>query len=360
MNCEGSEKGAESLEEVPTEPADSHEFEDVLFFLRETQDINDGYRSHPRLLELDALRRMLTYEGWETDFDDAFDQHTRSARDGSGVFRRSVEKMKRKQCMAVGDYSHENLMFLQSLNLSFPGWIGEVETAVVDHKNGLDIDQYKFSLPERQRIFEGNRSHPRLVALDSLNLTYPGWEEDVNEAEKLHVGSIFCTDGMFASYKSYLKLLEDKQSSYEIYGKRLAMHPMQRHILDSTWSYPGWQEDVERIEAEDSTNHQSDDHYFRWFDAFQLRQMIHDKKYDHHPALMKLGQLQLSYPGWKDDFRSAEKCLVESGYAVPHWFDACVQGMKNKQAVYDGAKKDAHNDIFACAVMEELATCLCW
>ena len=37
-----------------------------------------------------------------------------------------------------------------------------------------------------QRLFEGGRSHPNIVALDSLDLTYPGWQEDKKTAEEAH------------------------------------------------------------------------------------------------------------------------------------------------------------------------------
>ena len=43
-------------------------------------------------------------------------------------------------------------------------------------------------LNEKQRAFEGDRSHPRLVALDRLSetLSYPGWEQDVKNCEETH------------------------------------------------------------------------------------------------------------------------------------------------------------------------------
>ena len=114
--------------------------------------------------------------------DRAFDEHL----DGGSSFSFSyrILGMKRKQAMSTGDHSHEDLVFLASLNLSFSGWEKKVEEAVNRHRSGLKIDLYRFSLPERQRMFEGDRSHPRLVALDALTLRYPGHEEDVKEVEE--------------------------------------------------------------------------------------------------------------------------------------------------------------------------------
>jgi hypothetical protein len=39
----------------------------------------------------------------------------------------------------------------------------------------------------KQSIFVGDRSHPRLVLLDSIEFTYPGWKKDKASAEKYHV-----------------------------------------------------------------------------------------------------------------------------------------------------------------------------
>ena len=43
-------------------------------------------------------------------------------------------------------------------------------------------------LNEKQRAFEGDRSHPRLVSLDRLSetLSYPGWAQDVENCEEAH------------------------------------------------------------------------------------------------------------------------------------------------------------------------------
>ena len=159
-------------------------FEDLLFCVRESQRIHDGDRSHPRLVLLDALN--LDYDGWEEDLGRALADHKKSQRDSHG-FKFRVESMIRKQAMSEGDHSHENLRFLDSLELLFPGWELDYEEAVKDHSRGYSIKHHIFALFEKQRMFDGDRSHPRLLALDSLGLTYPGWQDDVKEAEGMHL-----------------------------------------------------------------------------------------------------------------------------------------------------------------------------
>lgn len=39
----------------------------------------------------------------------------------------------------------------------------------------------------KQSIFVGDRSHPRLALLDSIEFSYPGWKKDKASAEKCHV-----------------------------------------------------------------------------------------------------------------------------------------------------------------------------
>ena len=127
--------------------------------------------------------------------------------------------MKRRQSMHDGDHSHPDLVFLYSLELMFESWEQEFENAIEAHRNGFSIGYHMFALQERQRMFEGDRSHPRLVALDTLKLSYPGWEEDANVAEKQHVeDSIFYNMGVHSNYQSFLDILASKQKHSRLTG----------------------------------------------------------------------------------------------------------------------------------------------
>jgi hypothetical protein len=42
------------------------------------------------------------------------------------------------------------------------------------------------SMHRKQRLFNGDRSHPQVIALDSMTFSYPGWEHDVKTALRCH------------------------------------------------------------------------------------------------------------------------------------------------------------------------------
>jgi len=340
----GHQADLERLEGAHLKGSD-YEFDDLLFYVRESQRIHCGDRSHPRLVQLDALRDLLTYNGCEEDLNDALAKHKASKDDTLYQFKRSLEKMKRKQSMSVGDHSHEDLKFLDSLLVSFPGWEEELEQALKDHRNGVNIDYYKFSLPERQRMCEGDRSHPRLVALDALTLTYPGWQEDIETAETKHLSQweflIHCSDGIYTAYQSYLDLLSSKQRAYETSADTPFLHPIQRQILEKSWSYTGFEDDLQRIRSEDSSGSRSDFAFGQWLEKCNMRQMLNDDNFHDHPALIALNELQLSYPGWQTDVDDAKKQLWNGFLSWELLWDNRIKGMKNKQSIFDSAKKEA-------------------
>lgn len=251
-------------------------------------------------------------------------------------FNRILEGMKRKQSLHIGDRMHMNIQFLDSLSLSFPGCKHAIQEAMDHHLNGFDLDHKKFGILERQRMFDGDRSHPRLVSLDLLSLTYPGWRKDVEEAERKHLNSIFCLEGVYDSYREYLQLLSRKQMMFKTgVDDASTVHPIQFEIIYKTWSYLGWEKDVQRVRNVCMHNFLLDEQ----LEKCQLRQMIHDNNISGHPALIQLSLLVLSYPGWESDIHQAKKDLGERGYATRKCsFDQVVQGMRNKQKIYNGIR----------------------
>lgn len=70
-----------------------------------------------------------------------------------------------------------------------------------------------FEITEKQRLFVGDRHHPRLLDLDSLRLKYPGWKDDELIAEKLHFKS------KRAKFYQRLNDMIDKEREYLLEGK---------------------------------------------------------------------------------------------------------------------------------------------
>jgi hypothetical protein len=75
-----------------------------------------------------------------------------------------------------------NMIELNSLKLSYPGWEEDVKVEMEAHIGGRDIRHRIPRLLEAQCVHDGNRSHWQLVELDYLDLSYPGRKVDVKEA----------------------------------------------------------------------------------------------------------------------------------------------------------------------------------
>ncbi|EJK55762.1 hypothetical protein THAOC_24469, partial [Thalassiosira oceanica] len=171
--------------------ADCIRFVEILFKVQQKQKIHEGDRTHPQLLKLDRLRRILNYDGWEEDFRQAEEAHLESGYlvDMKFVkelnpFTNAYRRLQNRQAIYDGDRSDSWLMRLDSLHLTYPGWEKDVQSAMRQYSDGCAplFD----SIEERQRVYEGDRSSPRLVALDNLKtlLSYPGHESDVAAIEE--------------------------------------------------------------------------------------------------------------------------------------------------------------------------------
>eukprot|EP00984_Skeletonema_dohrnii_P026584 scaffold15925_cov94-Skeletonema_dohrnii-CCMP3373.AAC.2 len=162
-------------------------FDGILHRVREKEKMSRGDTSHPNLVLLDKLIKHATYDGWRDDFQAAEKEHLYRP---FLHFDFALKRIKRKQKISVGDRSDKDLKFLDSLSLTYPGWEKDWNIAVDNYKQGHKLDCYgmTFCLAEKQRMYKGDRSHARLVALDSLQLTYPGWRADAEKYEQRHVG----------------------------------------------------------------------------------------------------------------------------------------------------------------------------
>mmetsp|Transcript_26245 Transcript_26245/g.37474 ORF Transcript_26245/g.37474 Transcript_26245/m.37474 type:complete len:429 (+) Transcript_26245:94-1380(+) len=301
-------------------------FKSALDRVKGLEKMSRGDRSHPNLVRLDKLRRRtkLTYDGWRADFEEAEKAH-------QNVFMFDImfNKIKRKQKLSVGDRSDEDVKFLDSMRrrLSYPGWEKDWQRRLDSYIRGHDLtDQDKFSMLEKQRMYEGDRSHPRLVALDALRLTYPGWEKDVKSYEYRHVGSF--NFSILDNSAELLAIFKRKQQGH-VRGKgdRSWMQPVQRTIVETKWTFPGWKLEVQVVSV-------STCDFSRVLEDFQIKQMIHDEDYSRHPKLNKLKSLQLSYPDCEQDIEKCERQLTSSlGRGI---FDETLEAMLAKQHVYDG------------------------
>lgn len=157
--------------------------------LQDKQRVYEDYRSFTRLNQLAALE--LAYPGHEQDKQDLEQWHLSHPPDDDtdAVFRDKLEGLRNKDALFFGDRSHPNVVVLDELVLTYPDWQSDFQETIkvhCDQPAGLFPDRLHM-LREKQRIHQGDRTHWRLVQLDKLKLTYPGWENDVAQVEVWHL-----------------------------------------------------------------------------------------------------------------------------------------------------------------------------
>jgi hypothetical protein len=340
-------------------------FNETLFGLEEQQRMHLGDRSHPRLIELDS--HSFSYPGFEKDIRLAEEYHLHHdfrkfdesqfkiqllrMRDKTQVFLgdpshpnlvpldqfqlRMEFKSKQQQLSQQGDRLHANLQKLDSLQLTYPLWDVDFRKAEKDHQNQERFNQRLFLLEEQQRMYLGDRSHPRLLKLDSYSFSFPGWEKEVNSAEHFHLHY-----EPHAYYDSHLQGMRDKQQMF--LGDR--SHPNLVLLDGLLLSYPNWKADF--IQAEQA--HQNGNAY-----KFKTQVKILKERQQEiqkvllgdrwHPNLISLDELKLSYPGWQVDVEKAEKfhfsrtrLRISELDSIKVAFKRMVEGMRSKQQLVDG------------------------
>jgi len=288
------------------------DFREKLFIIQEKQRMYDGDRSHPRLCLLDEL--TLNYPGWERDFAKAEDYHV-SLPD---LFTGKIAGMKEKQKMYEGDRSHVNLVELDALRLTYPGWQEDVRWAEDAHTSKPFMFREKImEIREKQKMYEGDRSHSHLVALDSLVLSYDGWQRDFKKAEEYHVKFPELFEGKLSG-------MREKQRMYN--GDRT--HPNLIKLDSLQLSYPGWSADVAK--AEEAHTHMPMEFRGRLFEIQEKQRMYEGDR--SNPRLVVLDELTLNYPGWERDVAKAEQFHVR----FPELFEGKLAGIKEKQRIYAG------------------------
>jgi hypothetical protein len=282
-----------------------------------------GDRSHPDLVKLDALR--LSYPEWASDFKSAEAAHLEGRNFQSKLFRL-------EECQRVhnGDRSHSRLVELDSLLLTYPGWKENFEKVEEWHleNNETHIAELQFKnmikgLINKQQLFLGDRSHPNLRELYSLDFNYPGWQEDFSQAKSAHEGG--------TGFAWRLQTLKFKQRAHD--GDRSHWRLLELDYLISFLTYPLWENDVNNMEHFHYSN-KDNQVYNRFFrrklEGLKIKEQIFLGNRS-HPSLVELDGLRLNYPECECDVRAAERALCQ-GYI----FDKKLDYMKEKQRMYNG------------------------
>lgn len=211
VDYNGWQQDAQTAEKEHLSGRPSWAFNDAYHRLTEKQKVYAGDRSHPSLARLDFLK--LTYTDWEEDVNKAEKLHLS---DVNGITEQLLESLSRKQDVFVGNRSHPNLVKLDALLVSYPGWQRDFQTA--EQKHLADAGKWAFNdayhgLVQKERLHNGDRSHPCLVALDSLSLTYPDWQSDMNTAEGLYMSEYNCASP-HSDFQELLERIKKKETIY--------------------------------------------------------------------------------------------------------------------------------------------------
>jgi len=284
-------------------------------------------RKHPDLQALDALN--CSYPDWKEDQAQAERDHFQ----GEGC-EKAIETMRRKQKLYEGDRSE--LVALDALNCSYPGW--------EDDKAKAESRYQKFprlvartieGMRNKQKLFEGNRSDPELVALDALQCTYPGWQNDKAEAE-----DCYCNDFPVLVMKR-IEGMRRKQKEHE--GGRNS-DPFVINLRALKCTYPGWKEDSAETEEKYLKGVAGDSE----LEKMRRKQKIHDGDRS-HPDLIALDALNCSYPGWQND-----KAKIERKHTEPPLYHTkatrMIEKMRKKQTLFQGDR--SHPDLVALDALQ--------
>lgn len=110
---------------------------------------------------------------------------------------------------------HTNLARLNELkpSLSYNGWEEDFKTEEKMHKifPSIAFEKCLWRLEEKQRMHNRIRTHERLVRLDSVQWSYPGWKADFRQAEEHHVWNRKDTK---LSFERIYKEMKQKQRQY--------------------------------------------------------------------------------------------------------------------------------------------------
>ncbi|KAL7455513.1 hypothetical protein ACHAWC_007065 [Mediolabrus comicus] len=340
LTYDGHEKDLREMEECHLRNESPYHFDWILHRVTETEKMSKGDRTHPNLARLDKLKGRLTYDGWREDFEQAEEEHIQY--EGSD-FDYAMNMIARKQKIHDGDRSDAVVQFLDSLHLTYPGWEKHWEEVFDTYLRGYDVDK-RFCLTERQRMHEGDRSHPRLAALDSLRLSYPGWEEDVKSYEERHVSFDLKGFELYPEESSVqIEMFKSKQETHSTGVEDTSwMHPDQLAIINTKWTFPGWEQEVQSVRESTAT---------RFFDdileLFQVRQMLYENDYTQHPLLIKINSIEFSYPDWNEDMENIKREIMEEDGNLL-WKERCekyLQEILNKQRAYNGYLRSMIRDI---------------
>ena len=323
-------------------PPHSSLFHEKIVAMQTKQRFFEGDRSR-LVAALDAVP-PLTYEGHE---DDQAQAERRLSGDCTvlqlGLPPTTwVQKMIKKQqaCTTNERVSNPYLHQLDALALTYPGWEEDKATAehyYTEYHTPVRFTQKITAMTHKQRLYDGDRSHPEIAALDDAvaheRFTYESWQDDHRAYLERHTGD--CTLFQLGITCEFLwsKMVKKQQ----LHEDRSSL-PLLQTLDQCHFSYPGWEAD--KIQAEGYLcEFTRPDRFHDKVQAMQHKQRLLVDQDRSHPDLVALDGTDWSYPGWEADKVEAEQrhtgdCTVlqlgGGGFAV------ALAKMNQRQAHHEG------------------------
>jgi len=190
-------------------------FRRALRKLNDKQQVYDDYTTFKRLTALAALD--LSFPSHEMDKLQVERWLKTNPRDENtdSIFRDKLDGLRNKDQLFAGNRSHPNIKEVDGLKLTYEGWEEDYRSAVVAHCStpSRSFPSHLHRLRQMEANSKGDRSHWRLVELDRLALTYPGWKEDVAEIEEWHLKNCDNAENK-ELFREVLKGLKDQERLY--------------------------------------------------------------------------------------------------------------------------------------------------
>lgn len=233
------------------------------------QNVHDGNRSDPILVELDSL--TFCYPGWKDDKDQVEEVLTSS--DPQGVYqdaRHLLKEMKRKQEIFEEDGFPPGITLLHSGVFSYPNFAQDKETALDLHEQGDEeaFDQMLERIQSKQSLHDGSGTHSLMVDLDATEFSYPGWREDRIFIEDTLMHSV----NAFAEYDAKRLFVGMKNKQRLFTGTDL--HPGIVVLRSRTFTYKGFKRDKLDAIREYRAGH--DSAFEKRVAHIQEKQALHD------------------------------------------------------------------------------------
>lgn len=158
--------------------------------MSEKQKMHESDRSHPHLVSLDICSSFFNYPGWRKDVKEAekFHLDLLSDTDTTSKFSSFLKCLVRKQ--RKHETGEEDLSTMHPIQRrivetkwDYPGWEEDIEgISTLCYENLFESELEKCQLKQMMHNNDFG-SHPALIRLDAMKLSYPGWEEDVEDAK---------------------------------------------------------------------------------------------------------------------------------------------------------------------------------